>query len=125
MRKILNYTLHDITIITESGTIVIPKHGTARCSPLRDLDEWIDLDEIRIPVNKTTFGYVEGLPEPKDDTIIIVSAITANVMREKRNDLYTVDEPVRDGTGKIVGCRALSSVTKYGKQDGSSKSISG
>lgn len=115
MKKILNYTLHDISIITPKGVVVIPRHGTARCSTTRKLLCYISCDDIKIPINETIFGDISGLPEPEENTIIIVSAITANVMRERgREDVYTVDEPVRDGNGKILGCRALSKITKYG-----------
>lgn len=113
-KKILNYTLHPITILTDQGAINIPSHGQARCSTNRELIEYIDFEGAKVPVNKTIFGTA-GLPEPQEDTVIIVSAIVANVMRDKgRTDLMVVDSPVRDG-GKIVGCRALSAVTIYGE----------
>ena len=114
-KKILNYTLHPISIITEDGVITVPNHGSARCSTSRKLIEYIEANGAKIPINETTFGAVTGLPEEKEDTIIIVSAILANSMRSTgRKDLYAVDVPVREG-GKIVGCRALSRLTKYGE----------
>lgn len=114
MKKILNYTRHPITIITDEGAIIIPSHGQARCSTSRELIEYIDFEGAKVRVNKTVFGGVEGLPEQKEDTIIIVSAILANVMRKQgRTDLMVVDSPIHEG-GKIVGCRALSAETIYG-----------
>ncbi len=115
-KKILNYTLHDISIITPEGVITVPRHGTARCSTTRNLIEYIEANGAKIPINETTFGSVSGLPKEREDTIIIVSAILANSMRgQGRNDLYAVDEPVREG-GRIVGCRALSRLTLYGEK---------
>ena len=115
MKKILNYTRHLITIITDEGTINIPSHGQARCSTSRQLIEYMECEGARIRINKTVFGAVEGLPEEREDTVIIVSAILANVMRSKgRTDLMVVDSPIRDGD-KIMGCAALSVETIYGE----------
>lgn len=55
-------------------------------------------------------GDVAGLPEEVDDTIIIVSAIVGQALKGKRGDIYTIDEPVRNETGKVIGCRSLSKV---------------
>ena len=113
-KKILNYTRHPITIVTDEGTITIQSHGQARCSTSRELIEYMDFEGAKVRVNKTVFGAVEGLPEEREDTVIIVSAILANVMRSKgRNDLMVVDSPIHEG-GKIMGCRALSAETIYG-----------
>lgn len=112
--KILNYTLHPITILTDQGAVNIDSHGQARCSTRRELVEYIDFEGVKVKINKTIFGEA-GLPPEREDTLIIVSAIVANVMRDKgREDLLVVDSPVREG-GRIVGCRALSSETIYGE----------
>lgn len=114
-KKILNYTLHPITILTDGGAINIPSHGQARCSTSRNLVEYLDFEGAKVRINKTIFGAVVDLPEEREDTVIIVSAIVANVMRSKgRNDLMVVDSPVRE-RGQIVGCRALSAETIYGE----------
>jgi len=114
-KKILNYTRHPITIITDDGVINIPSHGQARCSTSRKLIEYLECEGARIRINKTVFGSVEGLPEEREDTVIIVSAILANVMRSKgRTDLMVVDSPIRDGN-TIMGCAALSAETIYGE----------
>lgn len=113
-KKILNYTLHAITILTDDGAINLPSHGQARCSTNRELVEYLDFGGAKVRINKTIFGEA-GLPQERDDTVIVVSAIVANVMRAKgRKDLMVVDSPVREG-GQIVGCRALSSETIYGE----------
>jgi len=55
---------------------------------------------------------IEGLPEPQKDAIYIVSAIAAQVISTKRDrdDVYIVDDSVRDGNGKIIGVKALAKV---------------
>ena len=51
---------------------------------------------------------VYDLPSPQPDTIYIVSRLVAEATR--REDLYIVDDAVRDENGRIIGCRALASV---------------
>lgn len=62
-----------------------------------------------IPVNRVFYGNPVGLPEPKTDTIYIVSALTAKAA-PNREDLYIVDDSVRDESGRIIGCRALAQI---------------
>ena len=66
-------------------------------------------EEVRI--NKTELGGVVGLPEEKEDTIIIVSAIVGEALRGQRDDIYCVDEPIRVNN-RVVGCRSLAKVFK-------------
>jgi len=104
-----------VTLITPNGRVQIPRNGTARSSTTRRIVDYVDFAGVQVPVNETTFGNVEGLPRESDDTIIIVSGITASALKGKRNDLYMVDEPVRDNNGKIIGCRSLATNTQYGE----------
>jgi hypothetical protein len=110
--KILNYTHHPVSIITGTGTVEIPRHGMARASTSRRVKGYLQYSDKSIPINETMFGDVIGLPDEEDGTIIIVSGIAANAIRN-RDDLFVVDEPVRDGNGTIVGCRALAKGLKF------------
>lgn len=58
---IINLTPHDITIIN-SKTVTIKPSGLARCE---ETSEEIKLVEDWIPVFRTTYGKISGLPEPK------------------------------------------------------------
>lgn len=62
-----------------------------------------------MPVNSTTYGTPEGLPEPVYGRYYIVSALTAQAAAD-RKDLLIVDSTVRDGEGRIVGCTAFGRV---------------
>ncbi len=107
-RKIINLTNHDITILTRNNEkVVIPRDGQIRCSISRLKIDTLVYNGVEIPINNTTLGDVPGLPEERDDTIIIVSAITAEALKGKRNDIYTVDEPVRENY-RVVGCKSLA-----------------
>ena len=56
-----------------------------------------------------TDGAVEGLPEERDDTLIIVSSLVAQAARD-RSDLVIPNEAVRDEKGQIVGCKSLGRI---------------
>lgn len=62
-----------------------------------------------LPVMHTTYGEVEGLPEPEAGTIYVVSALTAQAVPE-RVDVYITDDAVRDDAGRVIGCRGLAHV---------------
>lgn len=106
MATIINLTPHSINIIAEDGNVLktyAPSGVIARCISVRTPSG--ELDGVRI--NRTSFGEVEGLPEYKEETYYIVSALTANGAPERR-DLLLTDEAVRDEAGRIVGCKALA-----------------
>lgn len=108
-KKIINLTNHDIGLITRQGEkAIIPRDGQARCSISRMKVDELEYNGISIPVNETMMGDVTGLPEERDDTIIIVSAIVYHAIKNKRSDVYTVDEPIRGERGHVIGVRSLS-----------------
>ena len=70
---------------------------------------------IKIPVVSTTYGNVEGLAEPKDGMIYIVSILVVTALRMQgvnRPDVIAPDtgpdSVVRDQDGKIVGVRRFT-----------------
>jgi len=64
-----------------------------------------------IPLITVEYGEIEGLPEPKPDTLYIVSALVANAGKQiGRTDLLIPARLVRDENGRIVGCLALAGI---------------
>lgn len=125
--KIVNLTPHALTFMNDLHDVVaniLPSGMVARCTVRREeiaqvtiVDtephQFIDHDEVKIPIHRTTFGAVEGLPEPQGDTIYIVSTIVAQAVPD-RQDVFIVDDAVRDETGRIIGARALATMAKEG-----------
>ena len=62
-----------------------------------------------IPILKKEYGEVEELPEPKDDTIYIVSHTIAQLVPE-RKDVFIPGKSVSDNMGRIVGCKCLTHI---------------
>lgn len=111
--KIINLTPHAINIMPEGANgpvITIPPSGqVARCATHRVQVDTVAVDGVPIPVNKTKFGEVEGLPDPQPNTIFIVSAVVAQAVPH-RPDVFIVDDAIRDEQGRIIGARALAHV---------------
>ena len=107
--RIVNLTPHEVKIVDGGNNVVavFPSDGVARVGQSVVLVDEID----SIPVVKTEFGEVLGLPEPAEDTVFIVSRITVEVARAQglsTDDLLVTSGAVRDDQGRIVGCRALA-----------------
>lgn len=107
--QVINLTPHDINIIGETGEVVqtFPASGElARCSVSRE-----QVDVVNgIPVNRTVFGEVTGLPaEQQKGVAYVVSALVAQATKN-RDDVLIPDDAVRDEQGKIIGCRAFARV---------------
>lgn len=66
-----------------------------------------------IPVRRTSFGDVTGVPDAQPDTVLIVSRLVADALAAsgRIDDILIVDDTVRDADGKIIGARALATVS--------------
>jgi hypothetical protein len=60
-----------------------------------------------IPLVTKTPGEVVGLPEPEEGKFYVVSALVQGALRQRR-DLLVPDDLVRDGEGRVIGCRRFS-----------------
>ena len=103
-------TPHGVNIIDDMGNIVksFPAEGTvaravATDSPVGEVDG--------IELVRTKFGKPTDLPEPESGTYYIVSLATAQAAMEDgriTTDLLLTSGPVRDGEGRIIGCRRFA-----------------
>ncbi len=103
--KLKNFTPHAITLINENGQVeVIESQGLARVGQFY---AETGLNYNGILIKTTGFLDVGGLPEPEEDTYLIVSQIVAQAAKGKRSDLIFPGDFVRDESGKILGCKSL------------------
>lgn len=110
--RIVNLTPHPINFLDAENRVIlsVPSSGVARAAQCRNFIGEIDSDNgVTLPVTRSTFGAVEGLPAPQDGAIYVVSAITAQAVPE-REDVFIVDDSVRDENGRIIGVRGLAHV---------------
>ncbi len=107
--EIVNLTPHEVKVLDDDDNVIatFPSVGVARA---RQHD--VPAGEIEsIPVVKTEFGEVSGLPEPTEDAVFIVSRITveaAQAQGRSTDDLLVTSGAVRDSRGRIIGCRAFA-----------------
>ena len=106
--KIINVTPHPLALIdSEINTVEIPPSGdVARVKSYR-----IPIGEVAgMTVDRVEFGAVEGLPGPSRDCIFVVSALVAGHkdVAEARSDVFSPGELIRDGEGRVIGARGLT-----------------
>lgn len=111
MATVKNLTPHTIRIVSPSGETIksYPSEGIARATqhaqPVGELDG-VELVQME-------FGEITGLPAPEEETAFVVSAITANAAKatgRMTDDLVITADPVRDETGRIIGCLRFARV---------------
>ncbi len=106
----LNLTPHVILILRDGAEdITLPSCGVARAAAETELIGTVD----GIRITRSTFGKPVNLPDFQEGVGLVVSLATVNAARQygrRTDDLYIVNETVRDASGQIVGCRSLAQV---------------
>lgn len=106
MKNIVNLTPHIVRIHDADGNLIVtiaPSGVPARCSTQRE-----QVGEVKgIPLYRTRYGEVTGLPDPEPGTILIVSGMVRAAVAH-RTDLWQPGEAVRDAAGQVIGCIGLS-----------------
>ena len=108
--KVVNCTPHDVNLITENGSITFPKSGIIpRLTEQQVKINSVIVNGIEIDIMSKSFLEPEGLPEPKENTIFIVSALVAGAVKN-RDDLVIPNDIIRDDKGNIIGCKNLARI---------------
>lgn len=108
----VNLTPHDVCVHTADGVVTMPATGTVARIATRPIGTWRQDGIDTVLINT---GEIVGLPDPKDDTIYIVSMPTALAVRGTRSDVVYPHDEVRDSAGRIVGCRGLARIASEGQ----------
>jgi hypothetical protein len=103
-----NCTPHEVAIVTDNQEpIVIPPSGIIP----RVKSTVTNLGTINgIPVMKTELGQVENMPNPKPNTIFIVSSFVAQALTHRPDVVSPDTSPssvIRDENGLIIGVKQL------------------
>lgn len=106
--KLVNLTPHVISLVVDGETVVVAPEGTvARVAQEETVKSVVVVDGVSVPVMETKFGEVEGLPDPEDDTLFIVSRLVKSAVPH-RDDVVVPGRQLRDVEGRIVGAAGLS-----------------
>lgn len=102
--RFVNLTPHKLTILGDDDQVVktIDSSGVARVDVQRTQVDSID----GVPIYDSTYGDVDGLPDPQDDTMYVVSGLVASAT--DRADVVSPGDLVRDDDGNVVGARGLT-----------------
>ena len=101
---ITNLTPHALVFVLADGSSrsIAPSGAVARCrtvnSPAGDAEG--------IPLARVSYGAVEGLPEPAEGVLYVVSALVRAAV-PGRSDVASPGDLVRDPAGNVIGCRGL------------------
>lgn len=106
MQEVVNLTPHAISVMTEEGIRTFEPSGVvARVQTTTETLESVS----GVPVSRTQFGEVSGLPAPKSGVVYIASSLVAS--HAKRPDVLSPDTgptAIRKD-GQIVAVRAFQS----------------
>jgi len=128
---IINLTSHEVTLFDPEGKKILaripPSGKEARVKVKQEIVSYIPLPSPdmacygpgedateatfrdRIPVVRSHFGEVYGLPEPQEGVVYIVSYPVLQAMAGKRNDLVAPDTTpngvVKDPEGWVIGVK--------------------
>ena len=111
MPVFVNLTPHALNVERAgmSNLIIPPSGDVARVATHRVACGTIGAG---IPVELSVLSDVTGLPEPQPDTYYIVSGMVLDRV-QNRVDVFAPGELVRDGAGRVSGCRGLSCTEAY------------
>ena len=107
--EVINLTPHDVSFIGDDGSTIITVRPSGQLARVSAQTVRTGVFINGIPVTRTMYGEVEGLPEPKDGTVYIVSSLVAQRCPE-RDDVFIPNESVRNSEGNIIGCRSFGDV---------------
>ena len=109
---IKNLTPHRVAIVGADGAEVAVYPPSGLVARAAQADQPVGTVE-GIEVVRTTFGAPTDLPDPEEGTWLIVSLATANAAKatgRTTDDLLLTSSPVRDDSGRIVGCRRFATL---------------
>lgn len=124
MPTLVNLTPHDLTIYfgdprDHSATAAVWKStGLARVAEVSGPETGVAFD-LMAPYSGScvvasvtkSYGAIEGLPEPAEGTLYVVSLVVLQALKGSRPDVYAPDSgpesAVRDSFGKILGVQRL------------------
>lgn len=108
--QLINLTPHTVTIVDEESRKILevpPSGQVARVEVMREPVGTLN----GVPLVHNRYGDVQGLPEPREGTVYIVSLVVLQALQGKRNDVVAPDTSpagaVRDEEGRIIGVKAF------------------
>lgn len=112
---IINLTPHEIGFCKDGDTERGYDYDVVKIIPPCGLVAWLTgennwVGEVDgIPIFKAAYEKIEGLPEPRDGVVYVVSTLVKQQCRD-RKDVLVPTNLIRDSAGNIIGCMALGDI---------------
>lgn len=101
----VNLCDHRVSLFTGETVLNIPRSGEiARCKTHNELICYVN---TVVPITAQVIEYITGLPEPKENTIYIVSKQVRDAAPE-RHDLVAPGVKIKSVNGTDNGCTTFS-----------------
>lgn len=111
--NIINLTQHTINVILGEKELAYPSEGLAR---VKTEEKTIGTVE-GIPIVKTVYTTVEGLPDMQEDTVYLVSTLVLQALKANginRPDCLApntgISGAIRDDQGRIIGVKGFQTL---------------
>ena len=101
--EIINLTPHEIRVILGSEKITFPASGQIALVEEKRKPLGFVVAEKEIPLNRISYGEIEGLPDFTEGTIYLVSRVVLAAAKG-RKDLVAPGNMIRKDDGTIAGC---------------------
>jgi hypothetical protein len=118
---VVNLTLHPVTVYEADHAVASwpPSGAFARLVESHGPAPTVLTDQGPMPVTEISYtSTVANLPDPTQETVFLVSRVLAAAVA--RDDLLFPADEVRDGNGRIVGCRTLARFVSHPQSANSS-----
>jgi len=106
-----NLTPHPLVVVDPDGAVRL---SLPACPTPPRVEQVVDAEDTLEPgvvVRHLRYAAVNGLPDPIDGVLLVVSRVVAR--ETPRVDLVFPDVEVRDPDGRIVACRYLARFSRH------------
>lgn len=101
----VNLTPHTIVVNTAKSVVSIPPSG--ELARVKQVFNNVGDDADLVKTVTSSFGDIEGLPEPQKGTIFLVSSIVASATDRTDIAIPNTMDAVRDDEGRIQSVKSL------------------
>jgi len=105
---IVNLTPHPLNLHIDSKIVTVPPSGElARVKQSTEKVGVVNTQHGPVAKYKSTYGDVEGLPEPSPGVIYVVSGLVKSALGGSRPDVFSPSGLVRDEDNKVIGAKGI------------------
>ena len=105
--NVINCTPHEINLLTEEANVAYPPSGI-----VTRVNATSVMMPSPLPMVRTIFEDITGLPEPMDHTYFVVSGMVLSALNGSRLDVIAPDtspaSAVRDPQGRMIGVKRFT-----------------